>query len=344
MSAEVSTKYRDWCWTLNNYTDDDRERLLRLDGARVYICYGVETGDNGTKHLQGFVQFNHPVGFRRVKEVMGDKCHLEQRRGTVRQAIEYCQKDGDFHDAGNPQRLCTSKEAQQEQWKDIIQLAESNRLSEIKEKYPSQYLRYLNTLRSLQKGSDLILDELTNEWWYGQTGTGKSSKVWADYPYHYQKELNKWWCGYVDQEIVVIEEWCPKNECTASQLKIWADRYPFTAQIKGGSLQKIRPKKIIVLSNYSIDQCFTNPEDAEPIKRRFKQVYFPFPIVRPIGLARPRPPLQADPACAGQALPPLKDSIGWGRQAGDDGQEPSETINTSDLEIDLDFLDELSTH
>lgn len=120
-----------------------------------------------------------------------------------------------------------------------------------------------------------ILSELEHEWWYGPSGTGKSKRAWEEFPGHYQKELNKWWCSYAGEDVVVIEEWSPKNECTASALKIWADRYPFTGQIKGGSMTKIRPRKIIVTSNYSIEQCFPNAEDQGPLKRRFKQVYFP---------------------------------------------------------------------
>jgi len=154
--------------------------------------------------------------------------------------------------------------------------SENNELDIIKERYPSYYFRYYEKILSFSKGSSNIIEELSNEWWYGQTGTGKSYRLWQQYPDHYQKELNKWWDHYQGQSVVAIEEWCPKNEVTASALKIWSDRYPFTGQIKGGTLQRIRPQKIIVLSNYSIEQCFTNEEDREPIKRRFKEVYFPF--------------------------------------------------------------------
>ena len=146
----------------------------------------------------------------------------------------------------------------------------------IRDEFPGDYLRMYDKLLRLRKRDRTIIDgELEHEWWYGPTGTGKSKRVWEEYPEHYAKQLNKWWDGYQDEDVVVIEEWCPRNECTASFLKIWADRYPFPAEVKGGNLKKIRPTKIIVTSNYTIDQCFERAEDRGPIKRRFKQVYFP---------------------------------------------------------------------
>lgn len=321
MTTQVS-KSRDYCFTINNPTDDDQQRLTINHDSVQYIIYGIEVGQQGTTHFQGFIQFKHPVTFERCKQITGNNSHIESRKGSVLQAIEYCKKDGQVVEQGTPQRLRNGKEVQQQKWSSIISLAEENKLDHIKQEYPSEYIRYLNTLRSLSKGSKRILDVLDNEWWYGDTGTGKSMKAWRLYPDHYPKELNKWWCGYTDQEVVVIEEWCPKNECTASQLKIWADRYPFTAQIKGGSLQKIRPLKIIVLSNYSIDQCFTNPEDRDPIKRRFKQIHHPFKIDTIPRLPSPLPNSQRGSPRVGQAA--------MAPQA-----LPSDLAN-----IDLEFLDD----
>jgi len=125
----------------------------------------------------------------------------------------------------------------------------------------------------------IVPGDTQNEWWYGATGTGKSRLAWEKYgEICYQKMLNKWWDGYDAQPIVIIEEWSPKNEVTASALKIWADRYPFTAQIKGGVLQKIRPVKLIVISNYRLVDCFPDSRDAEPIARRFREYEFPTDI------------------------------------------------------------------
>lgn len=63
-------------------------------------------------------------------------------------------------------------------------------------------------------------------------------------------------------------------------LKRWADHYPFTAEVKG-SATTIRPKQIIVTSNYHPDEIW--PEDKmmkDAVMRRFKFVNFigPMPV------------------------------------------------------------------
>lgn len=266
------SRSRDWCFTINNPTEEDQSGIDQLEFAATYYIAGREVGEQGTPHIQGFVRFPNPRTLQGVKRILR-RAHLETRRGTITQAIEYCKKEGNYREWGDiPTQTA---ETTKERWRRIISLAETGEIETIKNDYPGMYLRYLEKLRSMALPRPVILTEITNEWWYGSTGTGKSRKLWQEYPNHFQKELNKWWCGYQNENVVAIEEWSPKNECTASSLKIWADRYPFTAQIKGGSLKKIRPWKIIVLSNYTIEQCFPQAEDRDPIKRRFKTVHFP---------------------------------------------------------------------
>lgn len=126
-----------------------------------------------------------------------------------------------------------------EQWGQVIKLAEEGNMTELKEQYPRYYIQYFKTLMSIRAFNTTPIDgDLEHEWWYGPTGTGKSRKAWSDYPDHYSKAVNKWWDGYYGQDVVVIEEWEPKNEMTAAKLKIWADRYPFPAEIKGGTIQR----------------------------------------------------------------------------------------------------------
>jgi len=262
---------RGWCFTINNPTGWDTADIERLVEAAQYVCYGKETGENGTPHWQGYCYFKERKSFIQCKDFI-PRAHLEKQRGTCDQAIEYCQKDGDFREWGTRP---VGPGGQKSQWKTVIELARKGNIQEIEDKFPSVFLRYHSKLLGLYRPErPLVLSSLENEWWYGATGTGKSKLLWERYPDHYQKPLNKWWDGYDNQDTVAIEEWSPKNEVTASLLKIWADRYPFCAEVKGGTLQKVRPKRIIVLSNFKPEDCFTNEQDLLPIRRRFKVVHF----------------------------------------------------------------------
>jgi len=167
-------------------------------------------------------------------------------------------------------------EASKATYAQILAKAKSGEFGWIEENYPRLWIQWSTKLESMQRPRNSILDgELSHEWWVGPTGSGKSSLLHELYPKHFQKDTNKWWCGYRHEEVVAIEEWSPKNECTGSYLKIWADRYPFTGQIKGGSLQRLRPSKLIVLSNYEIQDCFPDSRDLEPLRRRFAVMRFP---------------------------------------------------------------------
>lgn len=274
ISQFAMAKSRGWCFTINNPTVLDELEVESLKDCETvaYLVYGKETGEEGTPHFQGFLRFKHPVTLQRVKQFL-QRAHLEVQRGTAKQAAEYCKKDGDYIEYGE---LPTSgAETTKAKWRRVIELAEEGQLETIKDEYPSVYLLHRPKLLSLRLGQPEILMELVNEWWWGPTGTGKSRKLWAEYPDHFPKSLNKWWDNYDGEAVIGIEEMTPAaGQFLAHYLKIWADRYPFCPEVKGATMKKIRPKKIIVLSNYKIEECFPDVQDHLPLKRRFKVVHF----------------------------------------------------------------------
>jgi len=141
-------------------------------------------------------------------------------------------------------------------------------------------VQYYNTWKKIRMDLGVNVVDLppssvpVNFWYFGKTGTGKSRSARADFPDAYLKNAaTKWWDGYIDQENVIIDDLDKKHEYQGYCLKIWADMYAFVAESKGASMM-IRPKVIVVTSNYHPSDIWIDNTTLEPILRRFKVVEF----------------------------------------------------------------------
>lgn len=92
------SRARHWCFTLNNYTADDLDRILALESEVDYLVFGKEIGESGTPHLQGFVSFRTRVRRNTAVERVG-QAHFSVAR-NIDHAIEYCKKEGDVTEFG----------------------------------------------------------------------------------------------------------------------------------------------------------------------------------------------------------------------------------------------------
>lgn len=103
---------------------------------------------------------------------------------------------------------------------------------------------------------------------------GQSESLVEVYNGTYIKEPNdKWWDGYVGQELVIIDDFDKYNLKQSGDMKRWLDIYPFQAQTKGG-MSMIRPKKIVVTSNYHPDEIWDDELTRGAIVRRCELKFF----------------------------------------------------------------------
>lgn len=129
-----------WCFTLNNYSDEEFSRILEIPSK--YLVVGKEVGESGTPHLQGFIIFETNQRFNHVKNLIGTRAHLEVARGTSQQASQYCQKDGNFEERGSlPDN--SGKRSDWERYRSwILDLGRCPTRRELVAEFPSLYARY----------------------------------------------------------------------------------------------------------------------------------------------------------------------------------------------------------
>lgn len=106
-AASLQSRAKHWCFTLNNYTEAERQAIIDrckdhvlMDHCKYVIA--KEVGESGTPHLQGYVEMVNK--FRAI--TMFKTCALNDQgkgkiawfvcKGTPGQNIDYCKKDGDF--------------------------------------------------------------------------------------------------------------------------------------------------------------------------------------------------------------------------------------------------------
>jgi hypothetical protein len=81
-----------WVFTYNNYDSSDCSTLNdALKSQCEKFAFQEETGECGTKHLQGACVFKTKV--RPLSLKLCDGIHWEKMKGTVQQAVDYCMKD-----------------------------------------------------------------------------------------------------------------------------------------------------------------------------------------------------------------------------------------------------------
>lgn len=267
--AAKRVQSRSWFGTLNNYNDAELIELRCFDC--VYKAIGFHVGQKSKlPHLHCVVQFKNPRGFPKLSK----RWHWESRKGDIKQAIDYLNKDNKLEEYGDRP---PEKKDLADEWADFVSSIHKGQVDQDSMMF-ARYRSYtLHRLADLRPRKDYEGElRAKNVWIWGPPGVGKSRMVRQTFrpDQIYTKFLNKWWDNFKDERCVLIEDADPK-QCSmlAHYFKVWSDRYSFGAEIKNGRIQ-INPCDfhLVVTSNYSIYQCF-DELDIGPLLRRFDVIY-----------------------------------------------------------------------
>lgn len=272
----------------------DKLRLQNIEIVNHIVAH--EEHKDGEPHRHVYLELNSPI-IGNSEANMLDIISIDNRRwhGNYQTAknptrvIGYTTKEGSFISNFSESELkklqakyLSLQEKKMSKAEICTRLLGGEKLETIVAEYPqllfdymklrSSYNLYVSNTRKLQ---DLPI--LDNEWRWGAPGCGKSKYCRDNYAGAFRKNKEFYWNGYNGEDVVVLEDvdisWQPVME----QFKIWADHYPFMALIKLGDPINIRPKRIVVTSNYTIEELMTKMgnKDGEFLKalsRRFNEI------------------------------------------------------------------------
>jgi len=282
-------QYPNWVFTVqygladkDQPTLDQAEALVQnLQSRATYLIYGKELAPTtGQPHLQGYLQLKKPA--RRTELVKLIPCFWEPARASDDDNYDYCSKSQDIVEFGERREVNPGRR-EQNRWETNWGYARRGEFSLLD---PQIALQHWSNIRAIAKDFMEMpdgIDAPCGVWIYGEAGVGKSFMAREKYPDFYSKMCNKWWDGYKQEPNVIIDDFDKGHAVLGHHLKIWADSYPFIAEIKGGGIA-IRPKTIVVTSQYSIEEIWADAETRDAIKRRFKVIRLGVPSDAPRNL------------------------------------------------------------
>lgn len=267
----MAGRTRRWCFTLNNPTELEKKEVaaLGIHDRVTYLIIGNEKGENGTPHLQGYIEFQHPRALAGVKTLI-HRAHWEGARGSSASNRSYCSKEGDFKEWGTishqgarndlsavRQIIKTSRKV-----RDVLEVATSHQAV----RHAEVCLNYEVVERD---APPVVL------WIYGATGTGKTRCGWELFDKNdtWCWNSTKWFDGYDAHETVLFDDLRGEELPFAYFLRL-LDRYPVKVEVKGGH-RPFCPRNIIITSHHSPEEafCHVRGENMAQLLRRITLVW-----------------------------------------------------------------------
>lgn len=261
--------FRNICFTLNNYTDEDEKKLENsCPKPFVYIIYGRETGASGTPHLQGYAELGARTRMKTLKKFL-PKAHIEKRKGSQEQAITYCKKDGNVVEHGTRKRA--GKRTDIDELHHAVK--QKRKLVDIYNEYPAAYKygRGIDRHRLLLDMQERDFTPMEVIVMVGEAGSGKTRKAYEIDPLLYMLPdytSPLWFDGYDGEDTILFDDF--KGCIKFTYLLRLLDGYRFSIPIKGGFIWK-KWKRVIITSNHPPEEWYKNVHYAA-LKRRISEV------------------------------------------------------------------------
>lgn len=275
----TSAKSRNWMWTLNNPTEEERsyfESLSDVPRGIQYLIFQEERAPTtGTIHFQGYLELSQCNKMSWLINNFNSRADYEVRRGTQEEAIAYCSKPESRVDGGLSKQLGQRRAGNSSPAEKKKQRIEA--LDAIRQK--RQKLADVDTELLLNSGFLSAARHITATMLgphredleivtiIGGTGVGKSYcayQIGGSSIITYQRNG---WFGGADSEgdVLLFDEFT--GNLPLSEFLKYLDPYPNQLPVKGGFYPAYYTK-VIITSNVMPEHWWSDKDEELKEKRK----------------------------------------------------------------------------
>nr|WAE42349.1 MAG: replication associated protein [Cressdnaviricota sp.] len=264
----MNRQLRTWFLTINNYSEAEHEKALDYECDYSIVAQEVGEEEN-VPHIHMYYEFKAGVRFSTLKKAF-PRADIEPRKGSAKQAITYCKKQGEYIEKGKAKEQ--GKRTDLEEVSEMVM--EKKTLREICSEHPTTFIKYH---RGIEKAMYTMLEKRTEKptiiWIYGKTGVGKTYMVHDIHGAEniYLKNSTKWWDGYYQQEAILLDDFEPSQWKLQDLLRLLQERQ-YTAEVKGGMVEVNSPY-IYITAQHKPSYYWNIREDLEQIERRISYTF-----------------------------------------------------------------------
>lgn len=267
---------RKWLLTFNNpekygFDHDNIKSALSTIKNITYWCMCDEVGKEGTYHTHLFIFREGAIRFSMVKKKF-PTAHIDYCRGTTQENRDYVRKEGKHKDTDKAEtNLVNTFEEFGE-----CPVEEQGKRNDLNELYGlikdglSDYdilefnPKYMMQFQKIDRCRQVLLEEkfkntfrdVTVEYWYGDTGQGKTRTVMERYGYENVYRVTNYkypFDGYRGQDVIVFEEFF--SSIRIQEMLTYLDGYPLELPCRYNN--KIACyTKVFILSNVAFDEQY----------------------------------------------------------------------------------------
>lgn len=263
-----------WCWTLQY----EGVSLIFKDQSRIKYCiFQLEEAESGYLHLQGYLELDYKTTLNPVKKMFASNTvHLEVRRGTQAQAIEYCSK-AETRKLGPWEYGEKSNQGSRSDIRDALAVYKEGGRAAVANEFPELYVRMHRGLEAHRTATLTGIREKPEVRIYiGPPGCGKTLSAYLESPNVYNvapprvRGTVPWFDGYNGEDLLFDDF---DGECPFKWILQVCDRYKLRAEVKC-SFTFLTPKRIYFTSNRPWKSWWPDLTflEAEAFERRVSKV------------------------------------------------------------------------